>query len=133
MDQGPTRRALFAPDDELAARTAALLLTGNPVCILDADRVSLTDRLEFIDSVMSLLPYGMWSRMSASTWTSSTYQGHKFRLFFSNAPRQINEQDHVVIWGHPERSPGRLPMDMRLPIRRGWKTGSRRRWHGWPG
>jgi hypothetical protein len=105
----PPRRALFAPDDELAARTAALLLTGNPVCILDADRVSLTDRLVFIDSVMSLLPYGMRSRMSASTWTSSTYQGHKFRLFFSNAPRQINEQDHVVIWGHPERSPGPAP------------------------
>lgn len=92
-------------DDELALRVAALLLTGDPVCILDANRTNVTDRLRFIDSVMSLLPYGMRSRMSASTWTSSTYRGHRFRLFFSNAPRETDDQDRVVIWGQPERSP----------------------------
>ena len=90
------------PSGDLALRVAALLLTGRPVCVLDADQISLEERLGFIDSVMSLLPYGMRSRMSAATWTSSTYRQHKFRLFFSSAPRATDQKDHVVFWGRPE-------------------------------
>ena len=90
------------PAGGLALRAAALLLTGRPVCVLDADQASLADRLGFIDSVMSLLPYGMRSRMSAATWTSSSYREHKFRLFFSNALRVTKERDHMVFWGRPD-------------------------------
>ncbi len=97
--------APWAPSDELALQVAALLLTNKPVCVLDANGITVADRLRFIDSVMSLLPYGMRSRMSASTWTSSTYRGHRFRLFFSNAPRETDDQDHAVNWGRPESSP----------------------------
>jgi hypothetical protein len=93
---------------DLAYQAAALLLTGRPVCVLGAGLTSLLDRLRFMDTVMSLLPYGMRSRMSASTWTSSTYQTHRFRLFFSNAPRsaesQGQSQDHAVVWGQPDRT-----------------------------
>ncbi len=107
----PARVGLAAPlwrpaaDDELARQVAALLLTGRPVCVLDANAESAQRRLGFIDAVMSLLPYGMRSRMSAATWTSSTYRGHKFRLFFSDAPRTTEEPDQLVFWGQPARTP----------------------------
>jgi hypothetical protein len=91
--------AAGAPPGGLAIRIAALLLTGQPVCVLGADRAGLDTRLRFLDEVMSLLPYGMRSRMSASTWASSTFQEHKLRLFFSAAPRRAG--DHMVTWGEP--------------------------------
>ena len=75
------------PDLEFAERVVGRLLSGGPVCIIDANAVDMHDRLRFIDGVMALLPYGLRSRMSASTWTTSTHQRHKFRLFFSNSPR----------------------------------------------
>ena len=87
--------------DDLALPVAALLLTGKPVCILGADRAAAADRLLFIDKVMALLPYGMRARLSAATWTSSTYSGHKFRLFFSDHPRDADDPDHVVSWTGP--------------------------------
>jgi len=91
-----------------ALRVAALLLTGKPVCIVGADRVGFRERLQFVDAVMSLLPYGMRRRLSASTWTSSTLQGHKFRLFFASTPRPTRDGqpgDHVVEWGRPHGAP----------------------------
>jgi len=81
--------------DPLAMRVAALLLTCRPVCILGADHLGLGERLRFMDSVMSLLPYGLRSRLSASTLTSSLFWEHKFRLFFASAERG---GDHVVRW-----------------------------------
>jgi len=79
---------------------ASLLLTNLPVCILGADRVDLGTRLAFIDSVMALLPYGMRATLSASTWTNSIFEEHKFRLFFTSAEREA--KDHVLSW-NPDR------------------------------
>lgn len=87
--------------DGLAMCVAPLLLTGMPVCVLGAEGTSLDERLRFIDTVMGLLPYGFRARMTAATWTRSTYREHRFRLFFSNAPR-TSQQDHVVTWGEPD-------------------------------
>jgi hypothetical protein len=84
------------PSRGFAMRVAALLLTDVPVCILGANGVGLEARLRFFDSVMTLLPYGMRSRLSASTWTSSIFEEHKFRLFFSGADRHAG--DHVLVW-----------------------------------
>ena len=89
----------FAP--ELAKRVAALLLIPAQVCVLGAYEVPAADRLAFIDSVMSLLPYGLRSRMSASTWASSTAQDLKLRLFFANARRDDGKTWHVR-WGQPD-------------------------------
>lgn len=86
--------------DPLAMRVAALLLTGTPVCVLSAEDTSVDDRLAFTDWVMALLPYGFRARMSAATWTRATFRDHKFRLYFSAAPRQ---GDHIVHWGQPDR------------------------------
>ena len=92
--------------DSLAVQAAALLLTGRPVCVLGAalQTTSMTDRLAFIDTVMSLLPYGFRARMTAATWTRATNQNHRFRLFFSGARRDAKDPDNVVYWGHPEQT-----------------------------
>jgi hypothetical protein len=84
------------PPGDSAMHVAALLMTGKPVCILRGERTGLAERLRFLDAVAALLPYGFRSRLSASTWTSSTYLQHRFRLFFSSAPRR--RDDHVVYW-----------------------------------
>ncbi|HTZ23674.1 MAG TPA: hypothetical protein VMC83_06755 [Streptosporangiaceae bacterium] len=83
---------------DLAVRVAPLLLTGRPVCVLGAEGTSMLERLEFIDTVMELLPYGLRARMTAATWTRASNRNHRFRLFFSAAPR-AGEPDYEVIWG----------------------------------
>jgi hypothetical protein len=88
--------------DDLAMRVAALLLTDTPVCVLGAEETGMDDRLRFIDAVMGLLPYGFRTRMTAATWTRATYREHRFRLFFSSAPRVGEQPDHVVTWGEPD-------------------------------
>jgi hypothetical protein len=119
----PAPTALIPAADDLAMRTAALLLTGSPVCVLGADATGFEQRLAFIDTVMSLLPYGLRSRMAAATWTRATQRQHHFRLFFSSTPRQpgegaragdstprqpdepvrrADERDLLVTWGRPE-------------------------------
>ena len=94
---------LATPDDDRAVRVAALLLTDKPVCILGAEQAGLAQRLRFVDAVASLLPYGMRTRLSVSTWVSSTFRGHKFRLFFAHAPRGAD--DYVVDWHRPDHTP----------------------------
>ena len=89
--------------DDFAVRAAALLLTGKPVSILGADELDVCQRLMLIEAVISLLPYGMRSRFSASTWASSTFQEHRLRLFFASARRQAD--DHVMVWGRPDYAP----------------------------
>jgi hypothetical protein len=88
---------------ELAMQIAALLLSGRPVCVLGASSVSVTERLRFIDTVMALLPYGSRARMTAATWVRPTHRDHRFRLYFSDTPRDHNPPDHVVWWDRPER------------------------------
>ena len=86
---------------ELARNVAALLLTTRPVCVLGAESASAEDRLLFIDSVMALLPYGLRTTLSASTWASATAQDLKLRLFFSNAKRDDGGRTRYVTWGQP--------------------------------
>ena len=99
------------PVDDLALKAAVLLLTGRPVCVLvGAEQTSMDERLQFIDAVMALLPYGLRSRMAAATWTRPTHRDHKFRLFFSDVARSVDPPDHVLHWGRPETAP-RLTKD----------------------
>ena len=107
----PTARTLAV--DSLAMRVAALLLTGRPVCVSGAEVTSTDDRLRFIDTVMDLLPYGLRARMAATTGTRATHGDHRFRLFFSSAPRPTSPPGHVVTWGEPDRVaiPGGLPAE----------------------
>ena len=103
----PTELAAWrpgAPPGRLAARVAALLLTDRPVRIVGAEKTTeLGERLRFLDDVASLLPYGMRSQLSCSTWVSSTMRGHA-RLFFSSH-RVDGEGDHEVIWGRDDAAP----------------------------
>jgi hypothetical protein len=88
---------------ELAENVAALLLTTRPVCVLGAEGCTAVDRLRFIELVMSLLPYGLRTRLSASTWASSTAQHLKLRLYFANARRDDGDRTSHVTWGVAER------------------------------
>lgn len=86
---------------QLAQDVALALLTGSPVCVLDADGVPAERRLAFIDLVLSLLPFGLRATLSASTWARTTLQELKLRLYFSNAPREDNGRTWHVSWVRP--------------------------------
>ena len=94
---------LPGPRRFLAMRVAALLLTGRPVCVLGADGAGTSERLAFLDSVMSLLPYGMRSQLAGATWASSTAYDLNLQLFFADSRRRGN--DHVVSWQQPDLGP----------------------------
>lgn len=79
-----------------ALGAAGLLLTGKHVCVVGADQEPLRKRLQFIDEVASLLPYGMRTRLTAATWVSATAD-HKIRLSF--APHAA-DRTHKVTWNH---------------------------------
>jgi hypothetical protein len=95
---GPSRE----PGAGLARRVAALLLLG-PVRVADAEHVPLADRLWFIDEVASLLPYGMRSRFSATTWSGALSNQGRPRLFFSDVV--YGEDAETVAWGDPGDRP----------------------------
>jgi hypothetical protein len=86
---------------QLAEDVALALLTGSPVCVLDADGVAAEQRLAFIDLVLSLLPFGLRATLSASTWASTTLQDLKLRLYFSNAPHEDRGRTSHVSWSRP--------------------------------
>ena len=114
---------------DLAATVAALLLTSSPVCILGAGGVTPEQRLAFIDQVLSLLPYGLRSTLSASTWASSTARDLKLRLYFATARPGSQARAHHVRWD--QRDAAGLPAPESLAARTylGWlrQTGSRAR------
>ncbi len=83
-----------APADDLLMRIAALLLTRRPVCVLGAGDVASDDRLRFLDEVTALLPYGMRSQLSVTTWAGDG--PHRFRLYFGSSPGSADA--HVVSW-----------------------------------
>jgi ribosomal protein L34 len=95
--------------DDLAVRVAPLLLTGQPVCVVGAESTTMLERLQFINTVMDLLPYGFRARMAAATLTRATNRNHRFRLFFSSTPR-ADETGYVVAWGG---DPGLIPVPSR--------------------
>jgi hypothetical protein len=95
----PVRTGLL-PIDSLAMQSAGRLLTG-PVCVLGAESATVAERLDFIEAVAALLPYGHRTRLTAATWVRSTHRDHRFRLYFSNTARD-NHPDHVVYWERSE-------------------------------
>ena len=86
--------------EQTVMATAALLLSG-PVSVVHAEGTSLRDRLEFIDAVTSLLPYGYRVRFSGTTW-SDTGTKHRVRLAFAARP---SEGAAVVPWRGPVEIP----------------------------
>ncbi|MFG2073799.1 hypothetical protein [Nonomuraea maritima] len=78
-DYDPSRLSGVA--NATARRAAALLLTGRPVCVVRAE-LPMEQRLDFLDAVAALLPYGMRSGLAVSTWTNSASR-HRIRLSFA--------------------------------------------------
>jgi hypothetical protein len=105
---GPPLQVAFPARTELPAisslamQTASRLLAGRRVCVLDARSTTVAERLEFIDAVAALLPYGFRTRLAAATWVRPTHRDHRFRLWFSDAKRDADPPDDVVYWRRPE-------------------------------
>ncbi|MEU1736190.1 hypothetical protein [Streptosporangium sp. NPDC020145] len=97
LDPQVTARAA----DETVVGAAALLLTGQPVCVVNGEDVPLLDRLLFFDAVTALLPYGFRAKMTASTWTDSASR-HRIRLSFA---RHAPAGAHPVSWGRGAEIP----------------------------
>ncbi|MCG5220389.1 hypothetical protein [Streptosporangium sp. KLBMP 9127] len=93
--------AIAARIDGTAIGAAALLLTDQHVCVLRGESLPLLDRLRFLDTVAALLPYGMRTKLTAATWTSSTAE-HKIKVSFA---RHVPEGTHSIIWGGLARVP----------------------------
>lgn len=84
-------------DYDIVARTASLLLNG-PVNIIGAEQTDLYSRIQFIEAVTSLLPYGIRASLAATTWAESTSL-HRIRLAFVDQSRddsRENENPGVV-------------------------------------
>ena len=82
--------------DRMVSAAAALVLCG-PVSVVEAEGSTLRQRLEFIDAVASLLPYGFRGKLAAATWSDSGTR-HRLRLAFASRPR---DDAAVVSWRHP--------------------------------
>lgn len=95
------RRVEALPGERIVTAAAALLLRG-PVSVVEAEGSTLRQRLEFIDAVASLLPYGFRARFSAATWSDSGTR-HRLRLAFASRPQ---DDAAVVSWRHPGEVPG---------------------------
>ncbi len=84
--------------DTLSA--AALLLTKDrQICITQAEHTTCLDRLQFLDSVAALLPYGYRARLTWGTWANSATR-HRLRIFFA---RDVDESDRAITpmpWGN---------------------------------
>ena len=97
-DGGPIQLAIRPPSADLmadmvrrfgeqaVAATAALLLTG-PVGVVAAEGSTPRERLDYIDAVACLLPFGYRTKFSAATWSESGTK-HRVRLTFGGYPRE---------------------------------------------
>jgi hypothetical protein len=83
-------------DEDVVATTASMLLRG-PVSILQAEASTLAERLEFLDVVAAMLPYGYRAKYTAATWSDSGVR-HRMRLAFAERPR---EDAFRVLWRQP--------------------------------
>jgi hypothetical protein len=72
---------------ETAAATAAALLLGGPVDVVQAEASTLAERLSFLDAVAAMLPYGYRTGLAAATWSDSGTR-HHIRLAFATRPRE---------------------------------------------
>jgi hypothetical protein len=88
-------------DGFASASSAAALLLRGPVSVVEAEGSNLRQRLEFIDAVASLLPYGYRAKFSAATWSDSGTR-HRLRLAFAARPR---DDAAVVSWRYPGEVP----------------------------
>jgi hypothetical protein len=85
-------------DDEIgftaAARIAAWLLES-PVTLVNAGTLSVEERLDGLDAIAALLPYGCRADLAVSTWAAPR-AAHRARLAFSSAAREGQQR---IVWG----------------------------------
>jgi hypothetical protein len=80
---------------EWVAGVAARLLDG-PVALVNAGALPLARRLDCLDAIAALLPYGFRAGLTASTWADSGSL-HRIRLTFSKRARA---EQQSMAWGN---------------------------------
>ncbi|MFF3328613.1 hypothetical protein ACFYWX_03475 [Streptomyces sp. NPDC002888] len=84
--------------------TAAALLLDGPVALTEAGALPLTERIDCLDAVVALLPYGMRAALRTSTWADNLAD-HGVRLFFGEWVGKPHQ--HRVRWdAHAEPAAG---------------------------
>lgn len=63
----------------------AALVMSRPVALLGAHDLTVEQRLDYLDAILGLLPYGSRAALLLSTWMKANID-HTIRLGFSNAP-----------------------------------------------
>ncbi len=63
----------------------AALVMSRPVALLGAQDLTVEQRLDYLDAILGLLPYGSRAALLLSTWMKGNID-HSVRLGFSNAP-----------------------------------------------
>ncbi|MGW0881487.1 hypothetical protein [Streptomyces sp. NPDC002671] len=87
------------------AAVAALLLDG-PVALIGAGALPLAERIDCLDAIVALLPYGARASLRASTWADNLAD-HDVRLFFGEWVGKSHQ--HHVLWSdRPEPGRGTL-------------------------
>ena len=86
------------------ATTAALML-GGPVTVVGAETSTLDQRVQYLDAVAALLPFGYRAGYSAATWSEGS-SGERIRLAFASRPRQGTS---TIQW---RTSPAEIRRDM---------------------
>ncbi|WP_214107535.1 hypothetical protein [Acrocarpospora catenulata] len=87
--------------NDAAIRVAATLLSNRQLVVVGAESLPPLQRLRFLDVVTALLPYGLRTKLSASTWTSGITD-HGIRLSFAST---VPPKAQQVTWGDPVTVP----------------------------
>ncbi|MEU9603228.1 hypothetical protein [Streptomyces sp. NPDC048057] len=104
--------------------TVAALLLDAPVVLSGAGDLTLTERIDCLDAVVALLPYGVRATLRASTWADNLAE-HGMRLFFGDGVDKPHQ--HEVRWqALPEPPTGTLGHVYLAALRKA------RRLHGGP-
>ncbi|HKP52058.1 MAG TPA: hypothetical protein VJ183_05340 [Chloroflexia bacterium] len=77
-------RKVDAVGFEIVASVASKLLDG-PVAILEGENMEFDARLDFLDAVTALLPYGVRVDLTSATWLDTALVKHNIRLAFCKA------------------------------------------------
>ena len=81
------------------------MLLAGPVTVTGPDMPKVAERVQFLDAVAALLPYGYRASLNAASW-SDTGAGARFRIVFANRAR---DEASRLAWGAPARVPAEGP------------------------
>jgi hypothetical protein len=87
LDPQAIAAAISAQKWELPVSATAAMLLDGPVDIVGSEGSDVADRLQYLDAVAAMLPFGYRADFTAATWSDSGAQ-HQIRLAFAARARE---------------------------------------------